>query len=265
MSAPTPPPGDQNPDEPGQAPDYGQAPPPPAYGETPPAYGQTQPPAYGQTPPAYGQTPPAYGQTPPAYGQNPPTYGQPGQAPDPNQQYGYQQPGAYPPPPGAYPPPGSFPPPPGAYDAGYALAGYAQPGTLGIRFGARLIDGLIIGIPLAIIFNVLIGASINSGGTGFVIWLLDLVLQPVIISVYYAYMESNSGQTFGHKWLGMKTAQYGTGQLLTFNDSFKRNIVLYIPIISFIMFIVGAVTINSDPEKRGFHDKLANSQVLKVS
>jgi len=229
MSAPTPPPGDQNPEQPGQAPDYGQAPPPP--------------PAYGQTPPAYGQTPPAYDQTP-----------------DPNQQHGYQQPGAYP------PPPGGFPPPPGSYDAGYAPApGYAQPATLGTRFGARLIDGLIVGIPLWIIFNLLIGAAIDNGGTGVVIWLLDLIVQPLIITTYYAYMESNSGQTFGHKWLGMKTVQYGTGQLLTFNDSFKRNIVLYIPIIGFIMFIVGAVTINSDPEKRGFHDKLADSQVLKVS
>jgi uncharacterized RDD family membrane protein YckC len=248
MSAPTPPPGDQNPEQPGQTPDSGQAPPPPSYGENPPAPGTT-PPAYGQTPP------PAYGQTP-AYGQ----------APDPNQQYGYQPPGAYQQP-GAYPPPpGGYPPPPGTYDAGYApAAGYAQPGTLGIRLGARLIDGLIIGIPLAIIFNVLIGASVNNGGTGVVIWLLDLILQPLIITAYYAYMESNSGQTFGHKWLGMKTVRYGTGQLLTFNDSFKRNIVLYIPFIGFIMFIIGAVTINSDPEKRGFHDKLADSQVLKVS
>lgn len=249
MSAPTPPPGDQNPEQPGQTPDSGQAPPPPSYGDNPPAPGTT-PPAYGQTPPAYGQNPP------PGYGQ----------APDPNQQYGYQQPGTYQQP-GAYPPPpGGYPPPPGTYDAGYApAAGYAQPGTLGIRLGARLIDGLIIGIPLAIIFNVLISASVNSGGTGVVIWLLDLILQPLIITAYYAYMESNSGQTLGHKWLGMKTVQYGTGQLLTFNDSFKRNIVLYIPFIGFIMFIIGAVTINSDPEKRGFHDKLADSQVLKVS
>lgn len=249
MTGPTQTPGDPNPDEDGRtssqptsAPDYGQAPPPPSYDQ--PVYGQ---PDYGQAAPSYGQTPPAYGR------------------PDPNQQYDYQQRGAYPPPPGA------FPPPPGSYDAGYAAAnapGYAQPATVGLRLGARLIDGLLIGIPLWIIFNVLIAAASNSDSLVVVVWILDIVLTPLIMALYYAQMESSSGQTFGHRWLGMRTAQHGTGQLLTFNDSFKRNIVLYIPLVTFvsiITWIVAAVTINGDPENRGFHDKLANSQVLKVS
>src|SRR5947209_2151951 len=75
------------------------------YDQPPPQYGQPQ---YGQPPPQYGQ--PQYGQPPPQYGQQQQYYGQPPQYGQ--QQYGQQQ-----------------------------LA-YV---SVGPRFLAVLIDGLIIG------------------------------------------------------------------------------------------------------------------------
>ena len=88
---------------------------------------EPQPGQYGQPGP-YGQQPGQYGQPGP-YGQQPGQYGQPG---------GY-----------GYPPP----------------LGGEQPGGLGLRFFARLIDGIIVGI-VGFLLAVLLGATSNIWVTG---------------------------------------------------------------------------------------------------
>src|SRR5699024_4652122 len=131
---------------------YGDAP----YGNEP--YGGSP---YGQPP--QGDSP--YGSAP--YGDSP--YGDPsyGSAPYGDQSYGSASYGYGEP----YPTAGyqSYPSTGGGNEMGAA-----QPGGLGIRFGARIIDHLVVGIPYAIIVFIISAAISNSGGG--VTWIVNFIV-----------------------------------------------------------------------------------------
>ncbi|MBF6173388.1 RDD family protein [Nocardia blacklockiae] len=210
-------------------------------------YGQQQP--YGQQYPQGGQ--PQYGQQYPQGGQ--PQYGQ--QEPYPQQPYGQQ-------PYGQQPPPGQ---PYGQQPYGqpqYGAPGGAVPGDLGIRFGARVIDGLIIGIPIAIIFF-FIGNSLG-------VQIIEGIVAALVYVGYYVALESSQGATLGKKILGLRVIAPGGGNVDA-ATSFKRNawyLAGVIPclgsLIEIGLIIYIAVTISQDPNKQGWHDKFAGgTQVLK--
>ncbi|GAB0103041.1 hypothetical protein JMUB6875_20130 [Nocardia sp. JMUB6875] len=229
----------------GQSDPYGQQPQQP-YGQQSDPYGQQQPPSdpYGQQQPQYGQPqPPSYGQ--PSFGQSD-AYGQ-------QQPYG-QQP---------------YQPYPGGGQPGYGAGGFggAVPGDLWIRFGARIIDYLIAGIPTGIVVGIL--QSAMGGGIGASI--IGGALSTIIITAYFVLMETqNNGQTLGKKILGLRVIGPG-GAPLDIQTSIKRNIFVLADIvwcignlISIGLMIYVAITIEQDPNKQGWHDKFAGgTQVLK--
>lgn len=213
--------------------------------------------------------------------------------PDPNyppQQGGYPPPppqsGAYPPPPppqsGAYPPPpppqgGSYPPPPqyGSYPpppqygapGGYPSPQYGgfgaqEPGSLGVRFGARFVDGLIVGL-IALVLAFAFGAADNIMVTG--------LFSGVLTFAYFVGFEVTQGWTPAKKMFGLSVRGPGGAPKPDFKQSAIRNaftLLSVIPFIGgllgFIAYIVIAVTINGSPTKQGKHDELAGgTQVVK--
>lgn len=185
------------------------------------------PPQPGQ--PQYGQ--PQYGQ--PQYGQQPP-YGQP--------QYGQPQ----------YGQPGGYPPP----------FGGQVPGSLGMRFLARFIDGVIVGIVGAVL--ALLTDSISN------VWVTGL-FTGALSFLYYLAFEVTQGWTPGKKLLGMRVLGPGGAPKPSAAQSAIRNLFTLLPIIPFIGGLLGviaivviAVTINSSPTKQGKHDEMAGgTQVVK--
>lgn len=221
--------------------------------------GPQQPPQYG----APGQDAPGYGA--PGYGgpqQGAPQYGAP--------QYGAPQYGAP-----------QYQPYPGGPSE---LAGAGRPGGLGARFGARVLDAIIVGIPLAILLVIVavIGEATGSVGA----WLfgvLGAAIALVAIMGYFTWMEANRGQTIGKQALNLRTEGPNGGNP-TMEQAFRRNAfylfglggslisavlsigVLWVigSIISFLAGLAGlaaiiviAVTINSSPTKQGKHDEFA--------
>ncbi|KMO75197.1 MAG: RDD family protein [Mycolicibacterium rufum] len=159
----------------------------------------------------------------------------------------------YPPQPGQYGYSGGYPPPgPGG-----------QPGSLGLRFGARIIDGLIVGIVGGIIVYV-IGAASN-------VWITGLFTGALTFAYYVAF-EVTQGWTPGKKILGLSVHGPGGAAKPTAAQSAIRNSWTLLPIIPFIGGLLGvvaivviAVTINSSPTKQGKHDELAGgTQVVKA-
>ncbi|WP_137149296.1 RDD family protein [Mycolicibacterium sp. CR10] len=162
----------------------------------------------------------------------------------------------YPPPPppqqpGQYGYPGSYPPP-----------GGQQPGGLGLRFVARIIDGLIVGVVGGIIVYA-IGLASN-------VWITGL-FTGVITFAYYVGLEVSQGWTIGKKVLGLSVHGPGGAPKPTVQQSAIRNSWTLLPIIPFIGGLLGvvaiviiAVTINGSPTKQGKHDELAGgTQVVK--
>ena len=198
--------------------------------------------------------------------------GQPGYPPPPNP---YGAPGGYPPSPqGGYPPPppAGYPPPPNPYGApggypappppGWGVQQGGRPGGLGVRFGARVIDGILVGI-VAGLLSLLFDASSNIMVTG--------LFSGVLMFGYFVAMEVTQGRTLGKMLLGLRVHGPGGAPKPDFKQSAIRNaftlltVVPYVGgLLAFIAYIVIAVTINGSPTKQGKHDELAGgTQVVK--
>ncbi|WP_040793948.1 RDD family protein [Nocardia higoensis] len=205
---------------------YGQQP----YGQQP--YGQDP---YGQQP-QYGQQP-GYGQQP-QYGQQQP-YGQPDYGQQ-QQQYGQQQP----------------------YGQQY---GGVTPGELLPRLGARIIDSLIVGIPVSLVLSFILPNSLFGS-------ILQNILVVAAITGYFVGMEvTQGGQTLGKKILGLRVIAPGGAPALDPATSLKRNLFYVVSLVPCIggLITIGlsiyiAITIEQDPNKQGWHDKFAGgTQVVK--
>jgi len=185
---------------------------------------------------------------------------------DPNA-YGQPQgfPPPPPPPPGQYGQPGGYPPPNPYGQPGYPpppVPG-VEPGSLGLRFAARLIDGIfvsIVAVALAFVFH----ATSNILVTGLFSGLLTFA--------YFVIFEVTQGWTPAKKLLGLSVRGPGGAPKPTAQQSAIRNSFTLLSVIPFIggllaviAYIVIAVTINNSPTKQGKHDELAGgTQVTRA-
>ncbi|WP_163103352.1 RDD family protein [Peribacillus alkalitolerans] len=147
-----------------------------------------------------------------------------------------------------------------------------------IRFGAYLIDSIIVGIIMAIISSIaaiaIIGNSIDlalfldpeyipSGSEigAFVAAYAVIIIIGLIISVlYYAVMQSSKWQaTIGKKLLGLKVTDVH-GNRIGFGRSIGRLLVYsFLSPIFMIGFIIAAFT----EKKQALHDLIAGTLVIK--
>jgi uncharacterized RDD family membrane protein YckC len=208
--------------------------------------------------------PPPGGYPPPP---PPPQYGQQGGYPPPPPQYG--QTGGYPPPPPQYGQTGGYPPPAPQYGepAGYGYpapgpVGGGEPGGLWIRFAARFIDGLIVGI-IAFALALVIGMQSNILVTG--------LFSGVLTFAYFVGFEVTQGWTPAKKLFGLSVHGPGGAPKPDVKQSAIRNSFTLLSVIPYlggllalVAYIVIAVTINNSPTKQGKHDELAGgTQVIK--
>lgn len=158
---------------------------------------------------------------------------------------------------------GSFEPQPGQYGqpgGGYPTGG--QPGGLLIRWFARIIDGIIVGIVSWLLAFATDSAS-NIMVTG--------LFTGVLMFVYFFAFETTQGWTPGKKLLGLHVLGPGGAPKPTAAQSAIRNSWTVLPVIPYIGGLLGviaiiiiAVTISGSPTKQGKHDELAGgTQVVK--
>ena len=217
---------------------------------------------------------------------NPPQEPTGGYAPPPSSQ---EPAGGYvPPPPPQQPTGGYMPPPPGQQPQMPppmpAPSGVGQPADLMMRFLARLIDFVLLGIVNGILVAfIVVGAIMGDSGGYFGVgshWAANAVssvLSAAIYLGYFTFFESRNGQTVGKMLLKLQT-QGPTGATPTVEQSLKRNawvalgILGVIPVLGFlgglaslIAVIMIAVTINNSPTRQGWHDDFAGgTKVIKI-
>lgn len=202
--------------------------------------------------------------------------------------------GGYPPPPPPPPGGGGYPPPPPPYGGGGdpygGGGGYGMPDPLagmppladfGRRLAARIIDLLIVGVPLFLIqlpfgtkryvvdtdkgedVTEVITKSYNGSG---LVWTL------VSIVAYVGYdwlMTRQSGQTVGKKAMGLRVAMLNDGSVPPSNASLGRAAVLWIPtlVCCFCLWPLALILsmLVDKPYKQGLHDKVAKTVVVKAT
>ena len=184
--------------------------------------------------------------------------------PDPN--FPPPPPGGYPPPPPGYGPPTGYPVPqygqPGGYPPPPVPQGSGTPGELLPRFGARVIDGILVGV-ISYLLIFIVGLQSNIMVTG--------LFSGLLMFIYFVALEVSQGASLGKKILGLSVRGAGGAPKPDLRQSAIRNSFTLLSIIPFIggllaliAYIVIAVTINSSPTKQGKHDELAGgTQVIK--
>ena len=130
------------------------------------------------------------------------------------------------------------------------------------RFAAAFLDGLIIGIPVAIIQYMLgeFGNTEYSGDLFRAYFSLGNLISIVASWLYAALMESSPGQaTIGKKALGLKVTTTDGGRI-SFGQATGRHFGKW---LSAILLLIGYLMMLWDDRKQTLHDKMAGTLVVK--
>ena len=149
---------------------------------------------------------------------------------------------------------------PTAWQAPDPEAGPA-PGIEFAGFGARLVAYII---DTVVILILAIGLGIIAGLAVFVMPLLSIlpILAILIVPlVYFPYFWQKSGQTPGKRMMGIKVVRDSDGGPLTWGMAIIRLVGYW---VSGLVFYLGYIWIFIDKRKRGWHDLIASTVVIKV-
>ena len=118
------------------------------------------------------------------------------------------------------------------------------------RFGAVLIDGIILTVAYAILRRILGPGSADA-------------IYVALSLAYFTVLEGRSdGQTLGKRALGIRVLDFGGGEAI----GYGRAAIRYVGrIVSSLVFALGYLWMLWDREKQTWHDKFANSVVVPVS
>ncbi|MYT30623.1 MULTISPECIES: RDD family protein [unclassified Streptomyces] len=204
----------------------------------------------------------------------------------PNEGTGAPPPGGAPPPPppGAGPPPsygggphggGPYggPPAGGPYGSGEygadPLAGMPPLANRGKRLLARIIDAIIIGVPVTLIMNAIVG-WVDYFSTSSVETSKQATVSGVAMLVYLIYegvMLTTRGQTVGKMAMRIRVAMLADGSIPTPQAGWTRAAVYTLPEIvpccGFIFWLVNVLWCTWDkPYQQCLHDKAARTVVV---
>jgi uncharacterized RDD family membrane protein YckC len=139
--------------------------------------------------------------------------------------------------------------------------------NLGRRVGARVLDALVLLIPVVLVTSIIGGGfnigTENSTGREFVATLVGLL----VTFAYFVLCEHRAGATLGKSALGLTVT--GPEGRPTLVQAMKRNAFVLLSVIpgtigglvSFVVAITLAVSIGRGPDGRGVHDRWAGLRV----
>lgn len=188
------------------------------------------------------------------------------------------------------PPPGQEwdpPAPPPSDMAPTAMSGWATLGTgervelasPGRRFGARVIDFVIILVILLALMFVGVGvafgltsgdsaAADDSGAALIVIFVISAVIALVLTLLYEVTLIAVKGRTLGKMATGIKVVRADSGSVPGWGKSIGRWIIpgalTVIPYAGWILSLLVYVSLLWDKTRQGWHDKAAGTVVIRV-
>lgn len=150
------------------------------------------------------------------------------------------------------------------------------------RLVARIIDGVIVGIPFGILYSIFVVGMIGSaefnprtgefeGGAGFVLtfFLSGLILAALYLA-YETFMLSNRGATVGKQVMGLKVVSQVDGSNLPPAQALIRTVVLWapgiIPCVGGIVQILVDLSLffDNSGRRQGWQDKTVKSLVIST-
>lgn len=152
----------------------------------------------------------------------------------------------------------------GEFGGGYPPSMDLEPAGVGVRFVARLLDGVIVAI-VAVVLAVMFNAERNN-------IYVAAVFFSLLTFAYFVAFESTRGWTPGKKLLGLSVRGAGGAPKPTARQSAIRNAFTLVNVLPYVGGLLGltaylliASTISTSPTKQGKHDQWAGStQVLRT-
>jgi uncharacterized RDD family membrane protein YckC len=153
---------------------------------------------------------------------------------------------------------------------GPAVASSLRYAGVGIRFGARFVDGLVFLVPFAIVAVLLLPSMLRTGGNKApTIFNGTFVLVALVFGVFYeVLMLRYWGATLGKMACGLKVVRSDGSSLdwgVSFGRYFMYNVVISaVPFVNWILLITTAIMAGTDEQKRGLHDRVCDTRVIYV-
>jgi uncharacterized RDD family membrane protein YckC len=151
---------------------------------------------------------------------------------------------------------------------GPAVASSLRYAGVGIRFGARFIDGLLFLIPLGIVMFMFLPNMLRTAGNKPpAMFNGTFVLVALLFGLFYEVLMLHQwGATLGKMACGLKVVRpdgSGLGWGVSFGRYFMYNVVISaIPFVNWILLITTAVMAGTDEQKRGLHDRVCDTRVI---
>jgi uncharacterized RDD family membrane protein YckC len=168
---------------------------------------------------------------------------------------------------------------PGYLSRVMASGGAASPlgwhyGGFWMRFGARFIDGIVLGVPLLILAALVIpnlirtqGAVSNPALAGIAAFSITFFLCYFVVLICYEVLFLRyRGATPGKMACGLKVVRTD-GSSLGWGACIGRfvmwNVVTSgIPYLNFILILISGIMAGTDGEKRALHDRVCDTRVV---
>jgi uncharacterized RDD family membrane protein YckC len=150
---------------------------------------------------------------------------------------------------------------------GDPLAGMPPLAHLGRRLLARIIDGLLIGIPVSLVMVLAMGGFDPEDDTGRSTGIT--IVYALVYFVYEGLMLTNSGQTVGKKAMRIRVAMLDNGAIPAGQPGWLRAAVYALPEVvpccGFIFWLINVLWCTWDrPYRQCLHDKAAKTVVVSA-
>ena len=130
-------------------------------------------------------------------------------------------------------------------------------GSPGARLVAYIVDGFVqFGLAIALVFVAGIAGAIFVP-LGFIVGLAAFVF----LVLYFPFFWQRSGQTPGMKLMSIKVVRDRDGGPVSWGAAILRLIGYY---VSALVFYIGYIWIFIDKRKRGWHDLIGGTVVIKA-
>lgn len=133
------------------------------------------------------------------------------------------------------------------------------------RFIALVIDSIIIGIPVYIIWNFVFWSIFWSGAwwmIGYESWLILPFIFGIIQLFYFVILDVAWGATIGKRIMGLKV-QMTNGSKVQFGQAFLRNVSKIYWLFLLLDWIIGIATPGADRRQK-YTDRMAGTTVVQV-
>lgn len=145
------------------------------------------------------------------------------------------------------------------------------PGGFWRRFVAAIIDGLILGIfglvvtiPLEVAkYGSLGNEETASGGLFLLITLLSWLISIAISLAYHAWFNFHKGGSPGKLVLSLRVVDAETGTYIKYGHTVMRELLGKV-VLNTVTLGIGYIIAGIRSDKRGLHDLVAGTRVLKL-